>query len=179
MDTWKHQWADLTPWAGRSVTIRFKVSEAAGGARAWAYIDEVSVGSAHPDTWVRLSGPRSAPPGQQVVQSITYGNRGGVAAGNGQVTLGLPPELTFVRADPPPSATAPILRWDVGNLSAGDGPQTIRVTLQVAPDAATGTTLTATATIASDTAEIEQANNTAQAAMFVGYLVYLPVITRN
>jgi hypothetical protein len=179
VNAWDHQWVDLTPWAGRSVTLRFKVSEVAGGARAWAYIDEVTVGSAHPDVWVSLSGPRSAPPGQQVVQSITYGNRGGVAAGSAQVTLQLPPELSFAGADPPPSALTPVLRWDVGDLAAGGGPGTIHVTLQVATDAVTGTTVTATAAIASGTAEIEQDNNTAHAPTFIGYLIYLPVVRRQ
>ena len=163
-ETWAHQWVDLAPWAGQGVTLRFKVIEAAGGGRAWGYIDEVTVGSAHPDTWVSHSGRRAAPPGQQIVQTILYGNRGGAAASNAQVTLQLPPELIFVSADPPPSASSPALRWDVGALAAGTGPQTIHVTLQVAPPAAFGATLVTTAVIASDTTELEQANNTAQAS---------------
>ena len=175
---WKHQWTDLTPWAGRSVTLRFKVTEAAGGARAWAYIDEVTVGSAHPDTWVRVVGQRAAPPGGQLTQDLLYGNRGGVAASNGYVTLQLPPELTFVSADPAPSMTSPELRWDVGDLAGPSDPGAIHVTLQVAPAAAPFTTVMTTVTIASDTAEIEQANNTAQATLFIGYMACLPVVWR-
>ena len=177
-DTWRHQWADLTPWAGRSVTLRFRVGEVAGGSRAWAYIDEVTVGSTHPDTWVSRSGRRAALPGQQIVQTITYGNRGGAAASNGHVTLQLPPELAFVERGSAAGGVSPALRWDVGDLAAGSGPQTIRMTLQVLPSATAGTTLISTANIASDTAEVELANNTAQATTFIGHQVYLPVAWR-
>ena len=178
VNTWKHAWADLTPWAGSNVTLRFRVSEPAGASHAWAYIDEVTVGSAHPDTWVHLFGRRAALPDGQLVLTIAYGNRGGVTAGVGYVTLQLPPELLFVSADPPPSATTPELRWDVGDLAAQSDTKAIHVTLQVAPSAAPGTTVLDTASIASGTAEIEQANNTAQAATFIGHLVYLPSIAR-
>jgi hypothetical protein len=109
---------------------------------------------------------------------ITYGNRGGVAASGGYVTLQLLPELLFVSADPPPSATAPELRWDVGDLAAQSATKAIHVTLQVTSSAAPGTTVLDTASIASGTPEIEQANNAAQAATFIGHLVYLPSIAR-
>ena len=127
---------------------------------------------------MHLSGRRSAPPGGQLVQTITYGNRGGVTAIGGYVTLQLPPELLFVSADPPPSTTAPELRWDVGGLAAQSDTNTIHATLQVASSAAAGTTVLDTAGIASGTAEIELANNTAQAKMFVGYMSYLPLVER-
>jgi hypothetical protein len=101
-----------------------------------------------------------------------------VAASGGQVTLQLPAELSFVSANPPPSATTPTLRWDVGALPAQSGPQTIRVTLQVAASAAGGSTVTAIARITSSTAELEQANNAAQGSVYVGSIRYLPVIMR-
>ncbi len=177
-DTWEYQWVDLTPWAGRSVTLRFRVIEVAGGARAWATIDEVTVGSAHPDIWVSQPAWQAAPPGRSFESTLVYGNRGGVAASSGRVTLQLPAELSFVSADPPPSATTPDLRWDVGALPAQSGPQTIRVTLQVAASAAGGTTVTTTARITSDTTELEQANNTAAGSVFIGSIRYMPVIMR-
>jgi uncharacterized repeat protein (TIGR01451 family) len=177
-NTWQHQWADLTPWAGRPVTITFKVVEVAGGARAWAYIDEVSVGAARPDGWVGLTSPGAAPPGGEVMHTITYGNRGGVTGRNASITLQLPPQLTFVSADPPPSATTPGLRWDVGDLAGPSNPQTIRVTLRMAATAVRRTVVTTIATLVSDTAELEQANNTAQSTIFVGYLVRLPMVMR-
>lgn len=177
-DTWEHQWVDLTPWAGRNVTLRFKVIEEAGGAHAWAYIDEVTVGSAYPDIWVSQPAWQAAPPGRTFGTTVTYGNRGGVSASGGQVTLQLPAELSFVSADPPPSATTPTPRWDVGTLPAQSGPQTIRVTLQVAASAAGGSTVNTTARITSSTTELEQANNTAPGSIYIGSVGYLPVIMR-
>jgi uncharacterized repeat protein (TIGR01451 family) len=175
-DSWQHAWADLTPWAGRRVTLLLRVVEAAGGARAWAYIDEVTVGAALPDTWVSLLGPRSARPGEQAVQTITYGNRASVTARNAQVTLQLPLELTFVSANPPPAAVSPGLRWDAGDLAPGSGPYAISVILQVAQSATTGTVQTTTASITSGTPELDHDNNTAQASVFIGYQVCLPVV---
>lgn len=101
-----------------------------------------------------------------------------MAASGGQVTLQLPAQLSFVSANPPPSATTPTLRWDVGALPAQSGPQTIRVTLQVAASAAGGSTVTTTAGITSSSPELEQANNTAQGSVFIGSVRYMPVIMR-
>jgi hypothetical protein len=175
---WTHAWADLSPWAGHTVTLRFRVVEEAGGAQAGAYIDEVTVGSAHPDIWVSQPAWQAAAAGRTFETTLTYGNRGGVAASGGQVTLQLPAELSFVSAVPPPSATSPTLRWDVGALPAQSGPQTIRVTLQVAASATGGSTVSTTARVTSGTTELEQANNAAQGPLFIGSVRYLPVVHR-
>lgn len=175
---WQHRWVDLSPWAGRSVTLRFKLIEVAGGSQAWATIDEVTVGAAHPDIWVSQPAWQAALPGRTFETTLAYGNRGGVAASDGQVTLQLPAELSLVSADPPPTATTPTLRWEVGALPAQSGPQTIRVTLQMAATAAGGTTIATAASISSSSAELEQANNTAPGAVYIGSMRYLPAITR-
>ena len=175
---WTHRWVNLASWLGRTITVTFNVQNAADTSPAMVDLDEVTVGSAHPDTWVRVAGQRAALPGGQLTQDLLYGNRGGVAASNGYVTLQLPPELTFVSADPAPSMTSPELRWDVGDLAGPSDPGAIRVTLQVAPAAVPLTTVMTTAAIASDTAEIEQVNNTARATLFIGYMAYLPVVWR-
>jgi hypothetical protein len=177
-DTWAHQWVDLASWAGRNVTLSFRVVEAAGGSHAWAYVDEVTVGSAYPDTWVNLPYRQAARPGQQSVLALSYGNRGGGSAANGQVTLQLPAELAFVSADPPPAATTPVLRWDAGVLAGHSPAQTLLVTLRVAASALPGATLPAMARIGSDTPEAEQANNADAGAIYVGGLGYLPLVNR-
>ncbi len=174
---WQHTWADLTPWAGQTVTIRFRLIQVAGGARASAHIDEVSVGSAHPDTWVGLSSQSAAPPGGTAVLTIGFGNRGGVGAENARVALQLPPELAFVSADPPPSTTAPELRWDAGSLAAQSA-GAIYVTVRVEDTTARGTTVTSAVAIASDTVELEEGNNTAEGTTYIGYQTRLPIIHR-
>lgn len=42
---WRQEWADLSPWAGQTVTIIFRLNQAAGEPKAIAWIDGVSVGS--------------------------------------------------------------------------------------------------------------------------------------
>ncbi len=176
-DAWQHAWADLTPWARQTVTLRFRLIQVAGGARASAYIDEVSLGSAQPDIWVSLAGQSAAAPGGTAAFTIGYGNRGGVAAANARVTLQLPAELAFVSADPPPTATTPELRWDVGTLAAQSA-EAIHITLRVADTAARGTTVTSAVAIASDTAELEEGNNTAEGTTYIGHQARLPIISR-
>ena len=74
---WTHRWFDLQPWAGQTVKLIFTLHQVAGEQPPWACLDEVTVGSAHPDAWVSQSGPPSSPR-TEVVYTITYGNRGGV-----------------------------------------------------------------------------------------------------
>jgi len=176
---WTHRWFDLQPWAGQTVTVTFTLHQVAGDQPPWACLDEVTVGSAYPDLWVHQSDLSTAPPGRQIVDAVTYGNRGGVGASNGQVTLELPPELTFVSADPPPSQLPPSLGWGVGDLAAHSSPHTILVTLQVTPSVALGTNVTATAAITTETPELEQANNAAPLSVEIGHRAYLPLIART
>lgn len=176
--TWTHQWLSLKPWIGRTITITLRLDYAADSLPAVVYLDEVTIGSTYPDIWVSQPAWQAALPGRTFETTLTYGNRGGVAASGGQVTLQLPAQLSFVSANPPPSATTPTLRWDVGALPAQSGPQTIRVTLQVAASAAGGSTVTTTAGITSSSPELEQANNTAQGSVFIGSVRYMPVIMR-
>jgi uncharacterized repeat protein (TIGR01451 family) len=175
---WAHKWFDLQPWAGQTVTLTFTLHQVAGEQPAWAYLDEVTVGSAHPDVWVSQSGPPAAAPTQKVVYNVAYGNRGGVDAGNGRVTMQLPTGLTFVSADPAPSTVSPNLRWDVGNLAGLGGPYSILVTLQLAASALGGIELTTSAEIASDTQELEQANNSTQISTDIKHWGYLPLASR-
>jgi hypothetical protein len=76
---WTHAWADLSPWAGQSVTLTFSVQQAAGRPYAWAHLDEVSVGSTYPDVWVALQ-DAFGEPGSQVALEMRYGNRGAAPA---------------------------------------------------------------------------------------------------
>ena len=172
---WQYHWVDLSPWSGQSITVRFRLNRVSAGS-ASVTIDEVSAGSAHPDLWVReVSG--ASPAGGLLRTALAYGNRGGVDAQGGSVTLPLPAQLTFVSADPPPTATTPVLRWDVGSLPAfSQG--TINLTLRMSASAPYGSTVSTTAAVTSATAELETANNTASGSVFVGSRGYLPLILR-
>lgn len=170
---WRYHWVDLTPWSGQAITVRFRLVRVSVGS-ASVYIDEVTTGSAHPDLWVSgVSG--AAPAGALLHTALDYGNRGGVDAQNGKVILQLPAGLTFVSADPPPTATTPVLRWNLAS-APGFSQQTINLTLQMSASASYGSTLNTTASIASDTVELETGNNTASGPVFVGSRGWLPLI---
>jgi uncharacterized repeat protein (TIGR01451 family) len=188
---WTHRWFDLSPWAGQSINLLFNVHQQAGAPRTWAYLDEVSVGSVYPDLWVsKDSLTAAALPGEQVIYTIAYGNRGSVAASGARITVTLPADLFFVEASPPPTFdTLSLLwawEWEVGNLAAGSGPFSIVLTTTVAPTATMLNTLTSTASIRSvsphrpsvSIGEVETANNVAQATVLVAYQTYLPLLAK-
>lgn len=173
---WTPAWIDLSPWAGQTITLRFKVLQA-GASSALAHVDDVTAGSAYPDLWV--SQPRSAAlPGEQVELLLVYGNRGGVSASNVRITEQLPTGLTFLSADPPPAATSPALRWDQSVLASNSGPSLIRITVRVDPTAALGNTLLSQVNIVSDTGELELANNSATSSTYIGRQSHLPLIVK-
>jgi uncharacterized repeat protein (TIGR01451 family) len=176
---WTHGWLDLTPWAGQQIALQFSIHQTEGQRFAWATVDEVSVGSAFPDLWVsKTASSPVVPVGKPLEFTLTYGNRGGAAAGQAVLTDTLPPELQFVSADPPPSTVTPFLTWAVGDLPPRSGPATI--TLVAIPVMGTpwGATLTNTVDIASASPELETLNNRAQAQVSIGSRILLPIIVR-
>jgi len=177
IDAWTHRWFGLTTWAGQAITLTFNLHQTAGYPYAWAYLDEVTLGSAYPDLWVSKSSP-DARPGEQVIYAITYGNRGGAPASGVRIADTLPAELSFIDASLPPVTTLPLV-WEVGDVPAKSGPFTIAVTATVDPAAPLFTTLTNTASIGAVSPELETFNNTAQAATFIGHRIYLPVVMKG
>jgi uncharacterized repeat protein (TIGR01451 family) len=165
---WTHRWFDLSPWAGQTVTLTFNVHQEAGGPVAWAYLDEVTVGSgAYPDLWTAAA-TQVAAPGDNVTFTLPYGNRGEALAHGATLTVTLPTGLTFVSADPPPAATGPNVTWSLGDLPAATGPAAITLVASVSPTAPPGFVLTGAVDIASATNEIETADNAASLLVYVG-----------
>jgi uncharacterized repeat protein (TIGR01451 family) len=179
-NVWTHHWSDLSPWAGGTITVSFTVHEAEGYPRTWAYLDEVTVGSAYPDLWVDKDDV-VALPGEQTTYRIAYGNRGGSAADDVIITDTLPSELSLIGAAPPPIFNTMLWawEWDVGDLAGESGPFSILITATVAPTATVMSNLVNTASIGSASGEIETDNNVAYATVFVGRRVYLPIIARG
>jgi uncharacterized repeat protein (TIGR01451 family) len=175
---WKHQWFDMSAWSGQAVTLTFSSHQVISYPYVRVALDEVSLGSSYPDLWVSQIGTVASPPGGQVNYYLTYGNQGGATANSVQITDTLPAGLSFVSASLPPVATGSTLVWDVGDLAAKSEAFTLVVTATVDPTATTFSTLTNTMDITTATTELETANNTAQAATFVGRRTYLPVIWR-
>ena len=168
----RHYWVDLSGHVGQSVAITFRLNQAANRPKAWAAVDDVSLGAAHGDVWVRGQGG-SVSPGRTIAHNLMAGNRGGVAAGGATLTYTLPPELRFVSADPAPTTTNP-LRWNLGTLSPGAA-VTIRVTVAVDGAAKPSGTLVATAAGAL-TNELEMDNNTVEIITRVESRLFAPVV---
>jgi uncharacterized repeat protein (TIGR01451 family) len=176
---WTHRWFDLSTWAGKTVTLTFNVHETEGQPPAYAVLDEVTIGAARPDLWVRKSA--SAPtalPGETVNFTLTYGNRGVALASGVRITDTLPAELTFVSASVTPLSTTPALVWDFTSLAPGSGPETIVITATLGVSATPFSTVTNPVEIGAQTFELELANNQSSTGIFVGKLVYLPLAQR-
>ncbi|MBN1886562.1 MAG: PD40 domain-containing protein [Thermoflexales bacterium] len=181
-DDWTHRWFDLSSWRGQVLTVAFDVRHVGGFPTAWAYLDEVTLGSANPDLWVSKSSPPAAKPGEQVVYTISYGNQGGAPASGMRFTDTLPAELDVVGANPSPVVSGSLLLdwgWDVRDLPAQSGPFVIVITANVSATIPMFSNLTNTVRIQSTSGELETANNVASALTFIGYRVYLPLVARH
>lgn len=172
--TWTHRWFDLNQWKGKTIFLVFRLNQAAGSISTWVDLDEITVGPGYPDIWVSLAGD-NARPNEPFQYTLSYGNRGGAAATGARITAELPAGLVFVSSTPPPSSSSPQLTWNVGNLAGKSGPFTISLTARADPPVGLGA-VTSTASIASQSAELETHNNNSQATTFVGHTRYLPVI---
>ena len=178
---WAHTWVDMTPWAGQTATLAISLHQIAGYPRPWAYLDEVSIGSAYPDLWVSKKGSSvDVLPEGQVLYTITYGNQGGAAASSVLIEDTWPRELVLVDAAPSPTiSTSSSLAWDIGSLSAKSGPLTISITATATSTATMWNTFINTATISTTTSELETANNLAQTLTFIGRHVFMPLVLKE
>jgi uncharacterized repeat protein (TIGR01451 family) len=173
---WQHHWVDLAPWAGETITLTFRLSQEKYAPNTWLFVDDVTLGSAHPDLWLSVKGS-SGLPGEQIEQTLTYGNRGGAVAAGTRLTYTLPAELSFVSASVPPVSTSPLV-WELEGLPAKSQPYTLSVVVQISPTAVPFSTLTSTAVIQPTNNELETLNNTVQGWTFVGNRIYLPAVQR-
>lgn len=172
---WTHQWIDMSPWLGQTVTIKFSVLQEADEPYSWTYLDEVTIGSSYPDIWVLYSDEIGLP-NEIVSFDIGYGNRGGALAENVQIMVVLPPELAFVEAFPAPTAVSPTLVWDIGDLSAKSNPFSITVTSRLSPSSILFDVISTTASIDLSNSELEKLNNLAEGTLLVSSKIYLPVV---
>jgi len=176
-NSWTHGWADLSAWAGQAVSVTFSVAPVAGQQTTFASVDEVSLGAAHPDTWVSLAGTGEAV-GQGLVQyTLRYGNRGAAPASGLTLTVQLDPHLQWV-SSVPPAATGPLPTWNIGSLPAGGG-GVITITARVQSNVTLLNWLTSTAHLGVSGGELETLNNTAAVLTQIIGRLYLPLVMTN
>jgi uncharacterized repeat protein (TIGR01451 family) len=176
---WAHAWFDLTPWLSQTITLTFNVHEVEGYSYAWAYLDEVTLGSANPDVWVSPLGAPTALPGDTLTFQLSYGNRSPMAGAiSATITATLPSGLIFESASITPTLNGNTLTWSVGDLPADSGPFTIQVTASVAGGTTLGSYLTVPVVITAATPELELVNNQEDYVLYIGSRVYLPLTVR-
>ncbi len=167
---------DLSAYAGQTVTVKFRLPQAAGAPVAWAWLDDVALGAARADLWATGDSTPGLP-GETTTHTLRVGNRGAAPADGATLTYTLPPELSFVSADPAPASLSP-LRWDLGALPAGGAPVVIRVTAAVKASAAPLQTVTSTAEAAAP-GELELLNNEIGVKTMLARTVNLPAVLRD
>lgn len=176
LNEWQQYWVDLEPWQGETVTLTFRLDQGIEDPGMELFLDDVSVGSAHPDTWVDVFGPGVAEAGDELIYHVGYGNRGAVDVNTATLSVSLPPELLFQEASISPTSTSP-LTWNVGNLPAQSEGERLSLTVTVANSATPLLTISPQFDIEGIPSEIELANNTRQLNLLIGEMVYMPAIS--
>ncbi len=141
-------------------------------ALLWEIYGEILV-----DVTVSKEAPKKAPPGSNIIYTISYRNEGNTDAPNVIITDSLPPATTYV------SDTAPFSRtvvgntviWELGALAGGESDQ-FTLVAAIPPITPSGAILTNTIQINTSFPESDYSNNSAQTATKVPtwtFMVYL------
>jgi hypothetical protein len=176
---WSHAWADMSPWVGKIVTVTFQLNQQVGDPYVQLALDDISLGSAYPDTWVDIdSSVANALRNDSVDFRITYGNQSSIDVQSAKITVTLPANLDYKSASIAPASMSPLV-WNLGDLSAFSRGQPIVITTTVASSATTFETLTTQVNIEAAAAELQTENNQSFHDLFIGRFTYLPIINRN
>ncbi len=176
---WTHAWGDLSSWAGQSVTITFATEQVTDTVPINAYLDEVTIGSAHSDVWVDLAALHSAYlPGNSVMYQLCYGNQGGVDAHNVEIRLNLPSELEFVDATLNPDSIFPDLVWNIGSIAAGNSPACLNISTVLSESTEHLDEIISSVSATSLPAELQQENNNDSESFLIATMIYLPIIEK-
>ncbi len=170
---WSIAWFSLDNWAGKDFTITTTLHQEESNAYVRALIDEVSIGTAHPDVWV--SGySNDALPSEKAILNFQYGNRSGVLCNTTTITVTLPNDLTYNSANIEPISSDPLV-WEVGELLGNSGPNFLIITTTVASDAIPFSTLSAFIEI-NTKGELEFLNNYHEVVVYLVNKTYLPTL---
>ncbi len=176
---WTQVSLPLADWAGETITLTWDVPQPVLAIPVSVGLDDVTLGSAHPDVWLAPLPRQLALPGETVSYQLVYGNQGGAAATAVSVTLPIPANLLFVSAIPAPTTSGTSLTWELGDLPPFSDAGTIELTLAVADQAPLFTILSTTAVIGTLDLELELLNNERPLRIFVGREQYLPIVAAS
>jgi len=129
------------------------------------------------DVAISKEAPIKAPPGSDIVYTISYRNEGARDATNVLITDTLPPATTYLSDTAPFSRTVAgnTVVWEAGPLAGGDSGQ-FTLVAKVSLTATTGSILTNTIQINTGLPESDYSNNSAQTATKIPpwtFMVYL------
>ncbi len=176
---WQHQWLDLSPWAGQTITVVFASKTLAGDNHVSLYLDDVALGAYYPDLWIEVSDLVSQP-GQPIVQKLTYGNQSAAAAHDVNIVMPQSQAWLFESASVTPTFNVALAQyeWDLGTVLATSAHEIV-ITATVAPTVTWLNTYPYTVTISTPVAEANLLNNTASAQLIIARRLYLPLVLRN
>ncbi len=174
--SWEQRWFDLSAWSGKTITLTFTLAQV--DPEMTVDLDEITLGSAHPDTWVSLSPTQfESQPGTLITYTLTYGNHGAFTTRPISITLSLPPGVDFVRASLTPTLTAS-LTWAIGDLPPQSNPEPILVVAEIKESAPRLIWLEAIAEIQTGDIELEMLNNQSLTKIRVGWNIFMPILHR-
>lgn len=176
---WSHVWVDMSTWQGQTISVTFQMQQQAGDLFVKSVLDDVSLGSAYPDIWVKIdSNTTYGLPDDQVDLYITYGNQSSINVQNAILTVTLPSYLDFQNANISPNSTNPLI-WNVVDLPADTQGDQIIITAKVNAFAPFFETLSTIVDIESTSAELQTTNNQDIHDLFISRFTYLPIIHRE
>lgn len=174
--SWQHFWQDMSPWAGKTVTLTFAFVEAANTAVSHVAIDEVTLGTSYPDVWIANNNTNGAV-SERVTHTISFGNQGGTTAENVTVTFKLPVGLAYRGSNVTPTTiNSQEITWQLGSIIAKSDNQAIEIELEILPTAPRFSSIIGEVNITTSSAELEMLNNQATGSTFVGKDTFLPIL---
>jgi hypothetical protein len=176
-DGWTHHWRDLSAWQGRPVTVTLRLDQPANQPCASVLVDEVTLGTAYPDLWIRGGNAFSAMPGQPVQYILDYGNRGG-GRSSARIHATLPPQVQLVDSSPPATINGNRLSWEILDITERSKSGQIIIKGMVSSGTALMSEVTLAVHIESPLPEPEQSNNKMDLSTFIGNRLLLPVVHR-
>lgn len=172
---WQHASLDVSPWLGETITLTLEAAWEEGQTPIAAWVDDLTLGSAHPDLALTMNGATNALPGGEVTYNLLVRNQGGPEAVASELNLQLPAGLSFVSATPAPDVVGTTVVWQLGDLAGGEQ-VAISLTLAVKPNVSLLTSLTVEASVDSASEELQRYNNEVQKSLSVAYPAVLPVV---
>ncbi len=174
-DTWQHGWADLSAWAGQTVTLSIGIDQKQGEGFKFGVIDEISLGSGYGDGFMQPISGRKVPLGSRFRLVIPFGNQGGFGIQDVQLRVSIPVEFELLGQDLPCTYTAGTLTCEIGPLAARET-RSLVLELRTTEAAVLYQSAVISYSLSTSSAELEVENNQQTANLVPVNELYLPAV---